>query len=146
MSTATCILQCGRSRDEVTDSITSAEKWENLKRKALLLKGLDKFGDVYERVDWDKGSVGQFVHDTCRLTLSSARKLVQAINRERKRESDESQSSFSSKSYDSFTDASSSCKRLRSSLGPIHDKTKCAWCCKPESPKHPESKLILIYL
>ena len=117
-----------------------------ISREKLLSKGLDKFGDVYERVDWDKGSVGQFVHDTCRLTLSSARKLEQAINRQRKRESDESQSSFSSKSYDLFTDASSSYKRLRSRLGPIHDKTKCAWCCKPESPKHPESKLILIFM
>lgn len=35
-------------------------------------------------------------------------------------------------------------KRLRSSLGPIHDKTKCDWCCKTESAKHPESKLSLI--
>ena len=72
-----------------------------ISREKLLSKGLDKFGDVYERVDWDKGFVGQFVHDTSRLALSSARKLVQAINRERKRESDESQSSFSSKFYDS---------------------------------------------
>lgn len=35
-------------------------------------------------------------------------------------------------------------KRLRSSLEPIHDRTKCVWCCAPESKKHPESKLHLI--
>ena len=37
-----------------------------------------------------------------------------------------------------------SAKRLRSDLGQIHDKTKCVWCCKPESTKHPETKLVLI--
>ena len=35
-------------------------------------------------------------------------------------------------------------KRLRSSMGLIHDKMKCVWCCKTESVKHPESKLILL--
>ena len=35
-------------------------------------------------------------------------------------------------------------KRLRSDLGQIHDKTKCVWCCKPESAKHPDTKLVLI--
>ena len=35
-------------------------------------------------------------------------------------------------------------KRLRSTLGVINDKTKCVWCCKTETVKHPESKLKLI--
>ncbi len=36
-------------------------------------------------------------------------------------------------------------KRLRSSVeGLIYDKAKCVWCCKPESDKHPETKLLLI--
>lgn len=35
-------------------------------------------------------------------------------------------------------------KRLRSSLGLMHDKAKCVWCCKTESARHPESKLVLI--
>jgi len=35
-------------------------------------------------------------------------------------------------------------KRLRSDLGQVHDKTKCVWCCKPESAKHPETELVLI--
>ncbi|KAK7057019.1 hypothetical protein SK128_007244, partial [Halocaridina rubra] len=60
VSTIPCVLQCGRPCDEVTDSITSTEKWENLKTKAQLWIGLGKFGNMYRTVDWDKGSVGQY--------------------------------------------------------------------------------------
>ncbi|KAK7063262.1 hypothetical protein SK128_016857 [Halocaridina rubra] len=102
VSTIPCVLQCGRPCDEVIDSITSTEKWENLKTKALLWRGLDKFGDVYGTVDWDKGPVRQYVYDTCRLTLSSGKKLEKTINRQRKWEVDESQGQSSSKSNDCF--------------------------------------------
>ncbi|KAL7406316.1 hypothetical protein ABVT39_017681 [Epinephelus coioides] len=60
----TCVLQCGRLCDEATDSIPSKERWENIKKKAVLWRNLDKFGNVYATVDWDKGPVGQCVHDT----------------------------------------------------------------------------------
>ena len=84
MSTVPCILQCGEFCDETKDSITSIERWKNLKEKALLWRGLDKFGDVYATVDWDKGPMGQCVHDSCRLTLSNTRKLDQAKKRQKK--------------------------------------------------------------
>jgi hypothetical protein len=84
MSTVPCILQCGGLCDEATDSITSIERWENLKQKALLWNGLDKFGDVYKTIDWDKGPAGQCVHSACQLTISSAKKLELANNRQRK--------------------------------------------------------------
>ena len=35
-------------------------------------------------------------------------------------------------------------KRLRSSLGMIHEKNKCVWCCKTGTSRQPESKLLLI--
>ena len=37
--------------------------------------GLDRFGEVYASVDWDKGPSGQCVHKTCELTLWNAKKL-----------------------------------------------------------------------
>ena len=57
---------------------------------------------------------------------------------------DECQSQSSSIAEVSSQDEAPAAKRLRSSLGLIHDKNKCVWCCKPESEKHPESKLLLI--
>ena len=66
----TCILQCGSLCNEATESIKSSQRWENIKEKALLWSGLDKSGHVYSTtVDWDKGPVGQCVHEKCRLTL-----------------------------------------------------------------------------
>ena len=144
MSTTLCVLQCGGQCDEATESITSIERWENLKKKSLLWSGLDKFGDVYANVDWDKGPVGQCVHDACRLTLSNANKLEQAKKRQRKREIEDNQCQSSSLSDVCSPAPAPASKRLRSSLGVIHDKTKCVWCCKTESAKHPESKLVLL--
>ena len=37
------ILQCGKLCDESTDSISSFEKCENIREKALLWSGVDKF-------------------------------------------------------------------------------------------------------
>ena len=138
-----CILCC-EPCDEATDCISSIERWENIKNKALLWKGLDKFGTVHEAVDWYKGPTGQYAHDSCRLTLCNARKLEQAKKRPQKRVLDECQSQSSPIADVSSPAIAPPAKRLRSSLGPIHDKMKCVWCCKGESPKHPETKLSLI--
>ena len=91
------------------------------------MERLDKFGDVHATVDWDKGPVGQYVHNTCMLTFSNTKKLEK---RQKKREADESQSHFSSVSEVCPPDVAPLAKRLRSSLGVIHDKTKCVWYCK----------------
>lgn len=138
-----CVLQCGGLCDEATNSIPSTEKWEKLKEKALLWSGLDKFGNVYATVDWDRGPAGQCVHDSCRLTLCNAKKLEQAKKRQEKREFDQCQS-VSLSMPDDCPAVAPAAKRLRSSLGLIHDKSKCVWCCKSESVRHPESKLSLI--
>ncbi len=138
-----CMLQCGEPCNPATDTIGSIERWESIRQKALLWKGLDKFGSVHECVDWVKGPVGHFMHDSCRLTFSNTKKLEQAQKRQKKHEVDECQSQSSSIEVSSQDEAPAA-KRLRSSLGLIHDKNKCVWCCKPESAKHPEPKLLLI--
>ena len=138
-----CILCC-EPCDEATDCISSIERWENIKRKALLWEGLDRFGNVHEAVDWHKGPTGQYVHDSCRFTLCNAKKLQQAKKREQKRVFDVGQSQSSPTAEVSSPALAPPAKRLRSSLGLIHEKMKCVWCCKGESPKHPETKLSLI--
>lgn len=139
-----CVLQCGTLCNKATDTIRSTQRWENIKQKSLLWSGLDKFGHVYATVDWNKGPVGKYVHEACLLTLCNTKKLEQAKTRQRKQETDECPSQSSSMLDECSTAADPPAKRLRSSLGQIHDKTKCVWCCKPESPKHPETKLRLI--
>ena len=62
-----------------------------------------------------------------------------------KREVEECQSQSSSMSEAFPSSAAPPAKRLQSSVERlIHGKTKCVWCCKPESAKHPKSKLSLI--
>ncbi len=80
MSTVPCVLKFVGLSDVAADAIYT-ERWDSLEKKALLWSGLDKFGDVHATVDWGKGPIGQRVHDTCRLNLSSAKKLEQATVR-----------------------------------------------------------------
>ena len=124
MSTVPCVLQCGGLCNEAADAI-SKESWVSLEKKALLWSGLDKFGDVHATVDWGKGPIGQCVHDTCRLNLSSTKKLEQATVRQKKRELNECQAQSSSVPRVPSPTAPPAAKRLRSTLGVIHDKTKC---------------------
>jgi hypothetical protein len=145
MSIVSCILQCGGLCDEVTDAITSVESWENIKEKAMLWSGLDKFGDVYTTIDWNNGPGRQCAHKSCKLTLWNAKKLEQAKKRQKQRADEECPSQSSTMNLASIPAAAPPAKRLRSSVeGFIHEKTKCIWCCKPESAKHPETKLSLI--
>ncbi len=142
---STCIL-CGNGNvsNEATHSISTIERWDNIKRKSQLWIGLDKFGSIHSNVDWEHGPAGHWAHESCRMTLCNATKLEQAKKRQRKRELERSHEKASSVSGCSSQAVAPAAKRLRSSLGPIHDKGKCVWCCKPESPKHPETKLYLI--
>ena len=71
-----------------------------------------------------------------RLMFSNTKKLEQAQKRQKKCEVDQCQSQSSSIAEVSSQDEAPAAKRLRSSLGQIHDKNKCVWCCKPESAKH----------
>jgi len=125
MSTVQCVLQCGVLCDEATDSITSTERWRYLKKKALLWGGLDTFGDVHAIVDWDKGPIGQCVHDECRLKLCNTKTLDQANKRQKKREVDECRSQSSTTSDTCSPATAPAAKRLRSSLGLIYEKEMC---------------------
>jgi len=80
-NSTSCILQCGKLCDEANDSISSIERWETIKQKALLWSELDKFRNIYATVDWNNGAAGQYVHDSCRLTLCNSKKLKQAKKR-----------------------------------------------------------------
>ena len=47
-------------------------------------KGLDTFGDRYDKINWSKGTTGVFFHKLCHLNLKSERKLEQAKKRSEK--------------------------------------------------------------
>ena len=106
--------------------------------------GLDKFGDVHATVDWDKGPIGQGVHDACRLNLCNMKKFEHTNKRQKKREVDECLYESSSMFDTCSPSTATAAKRLRSSLGLIYDKTKYVWCCKIEmdSAKNPKPKFL----
>jgi hypothetical protein len=141
-----CLLQCKKpcNASNAIDNL-SKEAWEKLKHKAPNWKGLDRFGDVYDTVDWHLGPSGKHIHPNCRLDISSSDKLNRAKSRQQKRER-ESESFDHPKCAGDDGLATPAPKRLRSAVGIVHEKNLCVWCMKPEDTKHLEctGKLLLI--
>ena len=131
-----CLLNCGKPC-ESTDSIDNMTQgaWEKLKLKSLNWKGCDRFGNVYDSVDWELGPYGKHLHASCRLDISSSDKLKRSKLRQQKQE----ESSFHEEICHQEQDLESPApKRLRSSTGIVHNKNLCVWCMKPEDVRHPE--------
>ena len=132
-----CLLQCGKPC-ESADSIDNMTRgaWEKLKLKSLNWKGCDRFGNVYDSVDWELGPQGKHLHATCRLDISSSDKLKRSKVRQQKQDRE---SAFHEEACHHDLDFESPTpKRLRSSTGIVHNKSLCVWCMKPEDEKHPE--------
>ena len=60
------------------------EDWDKLRDKELEWKGLDKYGDVCETVDWETDPAGKLWHKACKREICGERKLEQAKTRKRK--------------------------------------------------------------
>ena len=58
--------------------------WNTLKKTALQWRGLDKYGDVPDRMKWDDGPDGLAFHKIGKMEISSQRKLQQSIKRKEK--------------------------------------------------------------
>lgn len=129
-----CILQCEKpcKSSDAIDNL-SKEAWEKLRLKALNWKGLDRFGHVYDTVDWDLGPIGKHMHANCRLDISSSDKLNRSKSRQQKREKDSE-----SPDHPECPDHQPATKRPRSNVGIVHEKDLCVWCMKPEDTKHSE--------
>ena len=74
-----CILCC-----QQCEELVKTVDWENLKIKGSKWKGLDKYSNVYDSVDWEEGSAGFVWHKSCEIEICGERKLQQALNRKRK--------------------------------------------------------------
>lgn len=145
MSKYLCALQCGKICDsEHKDTLfnISSDRWETVKNKSKLWQGLDKFGNLYNFLDWDKGPSGIYMHDSCRISLTSDRLLQQAVKRQENIISNINDSkTLCSSQSDSLVEEPAP-KRLRSSLGVIHKKDLCVWCCKGDDGRNKDTKLL----
>ena len=70
-----CVFHCGdpcsENDDDYVCDITkhAPKRWDNLKNRALLWRSLDKFGEVYDTVEWHKGAKGYVMHENVELLL-----------------------------------------------------------------------------
>ena len=114
------------------------------------MKGLDKFGDVWDTTNWEDGQQGRFMHNSCYVTLCSSKKHEQAVIRDAKARDAAKKITTSTSQSPVHSDSLPTSllqKRTRLSTGFIYKKDQCVWCMKKEDKKRlnrPSSKLLRI--
>ena len=76
------------------------------------LSGLELFGDVYKRVDWDAGAAGMYFHDktgSCRTDFKNERKLRQKKKKFEESKKDDDDRSNQPQLEESSEDAQERC-------------------------------------
>ena len=63
-----CLLQCGVNYHS-TETITN-KRWKQLGAKTKDWRDLDKFRNLFESIEWEKGPEWVRLHERCYLTLS----------------------------------------------------------------------------
>ena len=71
-----CEKPCEEDRSSYPEDL-----WHELKNLALKWKDLDRFGTVYDNVNWNAGSSGLFFHKMCKAHMANSRALMQAQKR-----------------------------------------------------------------
>ena len=102
-------------------------------------QGLDKFSKEYDETNWAAGPKGLYIHNKCRIVLSSKEKLEKARKRWGKVE--EENRRIEEPVNDSVNDKLEisephSKRHRRSSTGVRHDNHLCVWCMKGKDDKH----------
>ena len=87
-------------------------------------------------VDWENGPKGHFMHSSCYINMCSSKHLMQAQKRKQKSANQDEQPPTSEPAI----------KKLRSSMGVLHDKSLCVWCMKGAARfgSRENSKLLLL--
>ena len=119
-------------RPILTDLRPKQTYQRNVKEKASSRRGLDTFGDVYDKVKWENGPAGLYMHERCHWSLTSKEKLSRSLKRKQHIQSQD----IEDKQAASVSNTEcSSAKRLRSSTGVLHNKDKCVFCMAGKSKK-----------
>ena len=127
-----CII-CKQHCDEKHTNY-SPTLWSEFQDLALKWKGLDKFHDLHDSVDWASGPEDKLWHRHCKANIASSRKLQQARNRKEKECLEMPSEAELPLKLESKTDNDFS---TRSKVGKLHDKHLCIWCMLPKDKKHP---------
>ena len=119
----------------------STEKWKQMETKIKEWKGMEKFGNVSESTDWEKGVEGLHVHKWCCIRLSSKRSLQHLWKRTEKKCWKNSSDPWAIRFTGKKCQLSLSI-RLQSSIdGPLYDKNKFIWCMEGSDKKNPTRKI-----
>ena len=137
---------CLLCKEECKEECKSNEVgWNNLEEKAKNWSCLDTFGGAFDRVNWEDGPQGMYVHSNCKIKLFNSRSLEQAKQRKEKEKEKKSENEEEILTQSNSPVASSIVTR-RSTTGLVHSKHLCIWCMKPEDARHKDRKNSKLHL
>ena len=97
-------------------------------------KGLHKYSNAHDSVNWEEGSTGLVWHRSCKIEICRERKLQQVLNKKRKNYANAVKQDVQTK-----RPSTPPRKTTRQSVGIVHLKNVCIWCMKgDDSSKHPK--------
>ena len=73
-----CLLCTEECQEECKSNL---DGWKNLEDKSRNWCGLDTSRDAFDRVDWENGPEGMYLHSNCKMKLFNKRSLEQARKR-----------------------------------------------------------------
>ena len=76
-----CLLCTEGCQEECKSNL---DGWKNLEVKSRNWCGLDTFGDAFDRVDWENGPEGMYLHSNCKMKLFNKRSLEQERKKKEK--------------------------------------------------------------
>lgn len=120
---------------ETSDELKNRTSWANLKLHAEKWSGLDRYGDVYDRVSWENGPEGCFAHKRCKTYITIERTLLQAKKRQElaARTNHESAAHISTSSD---AEPSNRPGAGRRNTGAINSPNLCIFCLQPRDDRH----------
>ena len=77
-----CLLCTEECQEECKSNL---DGWKNLENKSRNWCGLDTSRDAFDRVDWENGPEGMYLHSNCKMKLFNNRYLEQARKRKEKK-------------------------------------------------------------
>ena len=77
-----CLLCTEECQEECKSNL---DGWKNLEEKSQNWCGLDTFGDAFDRVNWENGPEGMYLHSNWKMKLFNKRSLEQ-VRKSREKE------------------------------------------------------------
>lgn len=97
----------------------------------MKFSGLDRFGTVFDQINWDAGPVGVFFHMSCVKSMQTKKTLEKALKRKKLEIKVKNKEENVSEELEMVMPENTGKIVTHKSVGPLQKKDLCVWCMQP---------------